>query len=188
MLAYLGDDFCRSLDFDQDTGVMSTIRNFEHMVQFLDEELWNHLESNEIRSEFYAFRWLTLLFTQEFNAPDVFRIWDFIFSFREELRGAIIYTAVAMLIYKRDEILKLDHLSTILPFLQSYPPCDVGEFLEIAALQIMRYGFQVVGWLKLSSKEEIEGLRVRYRFNSSGAPSWRQNITGWVNSVRKLMD
>lgn len=185
MLSHLGDDFCRTLDFDKNTGVMSTIRNFERIVQFVDPELWDHLETNEIRSEFYAFRWLTLLFTQEFNVPDVFRIWDFIFSFGEDICGVVIYIAAAMLVYKRDDILALDHLGTILPFLQSYPSCDVVEFLDIASTWVMRFGFQPIAWLKSGSREDANKLRERYKFSGAGGPSWKENLTGWVSSMWK---
>ncbi|KAG8348544.1 putative GTPase activator-like protein [Trypanosoma vivax] len=183
MLSDLGDDFCRSLDFDQDTGVMSTLRNFEAVLLFIDPELGRHLEVHEVKSQFFAFRWLTLLFTQEFTVPDVFRIWDFLFSFRGNLRGTVLYIAVSMLSYQRDEILRMDSLSTILPFLQSYPPCDVSNFLELAGDWISRYGFRPVSKLKGATPEKVAELQREFRVSFPGSAPKRGALTDWMNSV-----
>ncbi|KEG14880.1 putative GTPase activating protein of Rab-like GTPase [Trypanosoma grayi] len=186
MLAYLGDDFCRSLDFDQDTGVTSTIRHFERLLQFLDPVLWRHLHSSQVRSEFYAFRWITLLFTQEFNVPDVFRVWDFLFSFGEELRSVVLYVAVAMLHYQRDELLRMNHLCELLPLLQSYPPCDVNEFLKIVMQWIDQFGFRLVQQLKVSTADDVAELRRRYQMTVPGEASWGSSLWCWMSSVRDL--
>ncbi|KAE8674689.1 Tetratricopeptide repeat-like superfamily protein isoform 1 [Hibiscus syriacus] len=46
-----------------------------------DEELWRHLEiTTKVNPQFYAFRWITLLLTQEFNFVDILYIWDTLFS------------------------------------------------------------------------------------------------------------
>ena len=79
LLTFLGDNFCRSLDFDKDTGVMSMLRTFDGLFAFCDPELHDHVETTlMVRSEFYAFRWMTLMLTQEFLTPDVLRL-DYLF-------------------------------------------------------------------------------------------------------------
>ncbi|RNC30801.1 GTPase activating protein of Rab-like GTPase, partial [Trypanosoma cruzi] len=186
MLAYLGDDFCRSLDYDQDTGVSCTIRNFERLLQFLEPELWEHLGKKQIKSEFYAFRWLTLLFTQEFNVPDVFRVWDFLFSFGEELRSVVLVVAVAMLNCLRDELLRLTSLSEILPLLQSYPPCDVNDFLKVAMGWIDRYGFRLVKELKVATSEDVLRLQRRFCIPVPGDASWSSSFRGLMSSVKEF--
>lgn len=37
-------------------------------------------QEQNIRPQFFAFRWLTLLLSQEFLLPDVIRIWDSLFA------------------------------------------------------------------------------------------------------------
>ncbi|ORC90785.1 putative GTPase activating protein of Rab-like GTPase [Trypanosoma theileri] len=186
MLTYLGDDFCRSLDFDQDTGVMCTIHHFERLFQFIDPILWEHLESHQVKSEFYAFRWITLLFTQEFNVPDVFRVWDFLFSFGEELRSIVLYVAVAMLHYQRHELLQMNILSEFLPLLQLYPPCDVNEFLKIAMKWIERFGFQLVKQLKVSTPEDVVLLQRQHGIIIANEVSWSGSLRGLMSSMRGL--
>lgn len=37
-------------------------------------------QEQNIKPQFFAFRWLTLLLSQEFVLPDVIRIWDSLFA------------------------------------------------------------------------------------------------------------
>lgn len=40
-------------------------------------------EEQNIKPQYFTFRWLTLLLSQEFLLPDVIRIWDSLFSDRD---------------------------------------------------------------------------------------------------------
>ena len=191
MLQYLGDNFCRSLDFDHDSGVTHTIRTFDRVFRACDPELWEYVTViGQVKPEFYAFRWCTLLLTQEFLVPDVLRIWDFLFSHGSYLGHALFYTAIAMLIYAREQLLDKDSMAEILVFLQQYPPCDVGELLGVATQLIDEYGFAKVDYLKNATDEEIEQS---YREVSTADEIIAKShaikvevgtkISGWMNSV-----
>ncbi|CAF4351510.1 unnamed protein product, partial [Rotaria magnacalcarata] len=54
---------------------------------------------------FYAFRWLTLLLSQEFHLPDVLRIWDSLFVDHEKYLDFLLYICCAMVILQRDQLL-----------------------------------------------------------------------------------
>ena len=41
-----------------------------------DPELGSTLTKLRVSPTFYGFRWITLLMTQEFDLPDVMRLWD----------------------------------------------------------------------------------------------------------------
>lgn len=49
-------------------------------MRFHDEPLWEHLLiTTKVHPQFFAFRWITLLFTHEFDFPhQSLRLWDFI--------------------------------------------------------------------------------------------------------------
>lgn len=34
----------------------------------------------QLEPEFYSFRWITLLMSQEFKLPEVIQLWDFLFA------------------------------------------------------------------------------------------------------------
>uniref|UniRef100_A0A0E0KPK8 Rab-GAP TBC domain-containing protein n=1 Tax=Oryza punctata TaxID=4537 RepID=A0A0E0KPK8_ORYPU len=58
-------------------GIRSTISKLSQLLKRHDEELWRHLEVvTKVNPQFYAFRWITLLLTQEFKFRDCIHIWD----------------------------------------------------------------------------------------------------------------
>ncbi|KAF9926067.1 hypothetical protein FBU30_004288 [Linnemannia zychae] len=76
LMAHFRDHFVRSLDRDRVSGIGSSIARMNLRLKQFDEELWQDLEEKGIAPEYYSFRWLTVLCTQEFEVPDVWRIWD----------------------------------------------------------------------------------------------------------------
>lgn len=59
--------------------------------------VWSHpadlvspQEEQKIQPQYFTFRWLTLLLSQEFLLPDVIRIWDTLFSDQERFHFLIL--------------------------------------------------------------------------------------------------
>ncbi|AEE83319.1 Ypt/Rab-GAP domain of gyp1p superfamily protein [Arabidopsis thaliana] len=74
------DNFCQQLD-NSVVGIRYTITRLSLLLKHHDEELWRHLEvTTKINPQFYAFRWITLLLTQEFNFVESLHIWDTLLS------------------------------------------------------------------------------------------------------------
>ncbi|KAJ6758974.1 TBC1 DOMAIN FAMILY MEMBER GTPASE-ACTIVATING PROTEIN [Salix koriyanagi] len=74
------DHFCQQLD-NSPVGILSTLSRLAELLKENDEELWKHLEfTTKVKPQFYAFRWITLLLTQEFNFQSILRIWDSLLS------------------------------------------------------------------------------------------------------------
>ena len=193
MLTFLGDNFCRSLDFDRDSGVTHTMRTFSRIFRACDPELWDYVTIQaQVRPEFYAFRWCTLLLTQEFLVPDVLRIWDFLLSFGSNLPHAVFYTSVAMLIFMREEILDMESMSQILVFLQQYPPTDISEMLIVAQKLIDKYGFEKADYLKdvdeeeleLSYKEDVSRTDEIIAKSNAIKEEVAEKLSGWMSSVK----
>ncbi|KAE8680985.1 Ypt/Rab-GAP domain of gyp1p superfamily protein isoform 2 [Hibiscus syriacus] len=62
-------------------GKSSVWNQFFKLLKEHDEELWRHLEiTTKVNPQFYAFKWITLLLTQEFNFADNLHIWDTLLS------------------------------------------------------------------------------------------------------------
>ncbi|KAG2409612.1 uncharacterized protein HKW66_Vig0002770 [Vigna angularis] len=80
LLSGLRDNFVQQLD-NSVVGIRSTITRLSQLLREHDEELWRHLEvTSKVNPQFYAFRWITLLLTQEFNFADSLHIWDTLLS------------------------------------------------------------------------------------------------------------
>ena len=172
LLGYLGDNFCRALDFDKDAGVTSTIRSYTLLLEHCDPTIFEHLVHYKVHAEFYAFRWITLLLSQEFQTPDVLCLWDFFFSFGRHLTDALFYTAVAMIIAVRDELLEMDSMSQLLVALQNYSPnVQIRTIIDTANSLIWKYGIDKLEELRADdppgeANEEDTGTEptVRGRF------------------------
>ncbi|XP_010527478.1 PREDICTED: TBC domain-containing protein C1952.17c-like [Tarenaya hassleriana] len=125
------DNFCQQLD-NSVVGIRSTITRLSQLLKEHDEELWRHLEiTTKINPQFYAFRWITLLLTQEFNFADSLRIWDTLLSDLEGPQETLLRICCAMLILVRRRLLAGDFTSN-LKLLQKYPPGNISHMLYVA--------------------------------------------------------
>eukprot|EP01024_Parvocaulis_polyphysoides_P030040 TRINITY_DN272_c1_g2_i2.p2 TRINITY_DN272_c1_g2~~TRINITY_DN272_c1_g2_i2.p2 ORF type:complete len:201 (-),score=17.15 TRINITY_DN272_c1_g2_i2:247-849(-) len=139
------DSFMTSMDRDSSSGSGATIQRLIQQLKIIDIELWEHLENKtKINHHYYAFRWTTLLLTQEFQFPDVIRLWDTIFSDPRGRMDCLIRICLAMLVNIRQELLSGDFSSNV-KLLQSYPrDVDVQIILKKAdEIAILR---QVSAW------------------------------------------
>ena len=64
----------------------------------------------QVNPQFYAFRWITLLLTQEFPFPDTVRLWDSLLSDNDGRSNCLLRMCVAMLINVRTDILQVRHV------------------------------------------------------------------------------
>ncbi|KAG6793245.1 hypothetical protein POTOM_002442 [Populus tomentosa] len=131
LLSGFRDHFCQQLD-NSVVGIRSTITRLSQLLKEHDEELWRHLEiTTKVNPQFYAFRWITLLLTQEFNFADSLHIWDTLLSDPEGPQETLLRVCCAMLILIRRRLLAGDFTS-ILKLLQNYPPTNISHLLYVA--------------------------------------------------------
>ncbi|CAN1146868.1 TBC1 domain family member 13 [Linum perenne] len=136
LLSGFRDHFCQQLD-NSVVGIRSTISKLSQLLKEHDEELWRHLEiTTKVNPQFYAFRWITLLLTQEFNFGDSLHIWDTLLSDeegpQEVVQESLLRICCGMLILIRRRILAGDFTS-ILKLLQNYPPTNITHLLYVAS-------------------------------------------------------
>jgi hypothetical protein len=60
----------------------------------------------QVNPQFYAFRWITLLLTQEFSFPDAARLWDTLFADPAGRSDCLLRVCVAMLLNVRAQLLQ----------------------------------------------------------------------------------
>ncbi|KAA8548395.1 hypothetical protein F0562_000079 [Nyssa sinensis] len=131
LLSGFRDHFCQQLD-NSVVGIRSTITKLSLLLKEHDEELWRHLEvTTKVNPQFYAFRWITLLLTQEFNFADSLLIWDTLLSDPEGPQETLLRICCAMLIIVRRRLLAGDFTSN-LKLLQNYPPTNISHLLYVA--------------------------------------------------------
>ncbi|KAI4317525.1 hypothetical protein L6164_025387 [Bauhinia variegata] len=131
LLSGFRDNFCQQLD-NSVVGIRSTITRLSQLLKEHDEELWRHLEvTTKVNPQFYAFRWITLLLTQEFNFADSLHIWDTLLSDPEGPQETLLRICCAMLILIRRRLLAGDFTSN-LKLLQNYPSTNISHLLYVA--------------------------------------------------------
>jgi len=97
LMSEIRDNFCKTLD-KAESGIGGNMQRLNQLLKQKDKELWARLEQQTMDPQFYSFRWLTLLLTQEFELPDVLRLWDSFFADPERFEF-LIYFCCAMLLY-----------------------------------------------------------------------------------------
>ncbi|KAK3587193.1 hypothetical protein CHS0354_016889 [Potamilus streckersoni] len=118
LMSEIRDNFIKTLDETQ-LGIGSLMNKMMIMLEDKDATLCHKLQEQELKPQFFAFRWLTLLFSQEFPLPDVLRIWDSLFS-DEKRFSFLICVACAMLILLRDDLIQGDFPSNM-KLVQNFP-------------------------------------------------------------------
>ncbi|ORZ26226.1 rab-GTPase-TBC domain-domain-containing protein [Absidia repens] len=144
LMSDVRDHFVRSLDQDASTGIHGTLFRLQQRLAWYDRALWRDLQRKNVKEPYYAFRWITVLFTQEWNLPDVIRLWDSLLAERgmQSIHGGsggttdthfefLLDFSVAMLVCVRQELLKGDFAENI-KLLQDYPINDIQYVLTMA--------------------------------------------------------
>ena len=113
--------FCKTLD-SSEVGVQAEMRKLNALLRRKDPALWANLEEKGLSPQFYSFRWITLLLSQEFELPDVMRLWDSLFADANRFEYLRLFCC-AMICQVRDQLFLADFASN-LKLLQRYPPID----------------------------------------------------------------
>lgn len=129
LMGEIRDFFIKSLD-DADTGISRLMERLLNKVRLIDHAVYNRLNQLQLHPQYYSFRWLTLLLSQEFPLPDVLRIWDSIFA-EEDKFSFLLYICCAMIVLIRSQLLSGD-FSTNVKLLQNYPSTDIQIVLNKA--------------------------------------------------------
>ncbi|KAH6596201.1 hypothetical protein BASA50_005242 [Batrachochytrium salamandrivorans] len=64
----------------QETGIGESMNRLWRLLHQVDPELHKNLNQKKLEPVFFSFRWLSVLFTQEFSLPDIIRVWDALFA------------------------------------------------------------------------------------------------------------
>lgn len=78
-MSEIRDFFIKTLD-ESEGGIKGMMAKLSNLLKEKDEAIWQRLKDQHIYPQYYSFRWLTLLLSQEFELPDVVRLWDSIFA------------------------------------------------------------------------------------------------------------
>merc|ERR1712241_919485 len=75
LMSDIRDFFIKSLD-EAESGINGIMNRLMGKLGRLDPEVKRVLDAQDIRPQYFSFRWLTLMLSREFPLPEVLRIWD----------------------------------------------------------------------------------------------------------------
>lgn len=97
-MIHIRDNFMKIYD-NSEFGILVRMQRLLMLLKKIDHDIHYLFEKQKVKPEFYAFRWLTLLLSQEFRLPDVLRIWDSLFADQERNFEFLLYICCAMIVY-----------------------------------------------------------------------------------------
>lgn len=92
---------------DNISGIKHRINRIGLLLKFKDFELFKYLAEQKVEVQFFAFRWLILFFTQEFNMPDTIRLWDSILTQEDKFKFAT-FLSLTLIVNNRKVLLSKD--------------------------------------------------------------------------------
>ena len=127
---YLMSKVSQSFVSANDKGLEIKSFIFQKCLEFVDDEIYKHLQLLNIRNEYYCYKWFILLFSQEFEINDLLKLWDLIFS-HEDKYYYVVYIGLAILKLKKNIIINgemVDAMTT----LQNFQDLNVIELIKNA--------------------------------------------------------
>jgi Rab-GTPase-TBC domain len=165
------------------TPVRESALSLYHLLSLVDSSLHSHLCELGVEPQYFAMRWLRVLFGREFSLVNLLTIWDEIFIYTNETpkgyltrdldhisrvlcsspRGLIILSmAVAMLLYLRPQLLSSEHATTCLQRLMNFPnDVHVKKIIE-KARSIQEFALDVY----LTSENQLDKRKSGIFLNS----------------------
>uniref|UniRef100_A0A1B6E710 Rab-GAP TBC domain-containing protein n=1 Tax=Clastoptera arizonana TaxID=38151 RepID=A0A1B6E710_9HEMI len=130
LMSEIRDFFIKSLD-EAECGINQMMKRLCDQLKNNDHRIYTKLQQQELCPQYYSFRWLTLLLSQEFPLPDVLRIWDSLFADSQRF-SFLIHICCAMIIILKEQLLSGDFPSNV-KILQNFPHTDIQIVLSKAA-------------------------------------------------------
>ncbi|CAI8055922.1 TBC1 domain family member 13 [Geodia barretti] len=125
-MAEIGDVFTKKLD-SAHLGIGGAMRSLMQLLKDKDPVLSKNFVKKGVEPQFFGFRWITLLLSQEFLLPELMRIWDSLFADANRF-DFLLYMCCSMIISVREKLIAGDFAEAV-KLLQHYPPLDIHKLL-----------------------------------------------------------
>jgi len=186
LMSDIRDHFCESLDHSE-SGIKGSLSQMMSILKSVDHELWENLKSKQINPQFYGLRWLSLLLSQEFDLPDLLRLWDSLFSVEDPTQFLLQFCCV-MLMHVRHELLCGDFGENI-KLLQSFPSSSAAGPTDINML------LRKTTELRSTIANELKNIEVRDQQNQQNEMSESSeplaaslsNASGWARAKARSL-
>ncbi|KAG8193385.1 hypothetical protein JTE90_012187 [Oedothorax gibbosus] len=129
LMSEIRDFFIKTLDHSA-SGIGAMMKKLMDKLKKQDHDVWKRINDQDIKPQYYSFRWITLMLSQEFPLPDVIRVWDSLFSDERRFQF-LICVCCAMILWLKEKIMQGDFANNM-KLLQNFPNVDINLVLNKA--------------------------------------------------------
>ena len=104
IMYYLKDLFDKEMD-KNDAGICGKVKRLKNMLKIIDKNLYDYLDNIHFDFSILAFRWISLMFSQDFLMLDLLRIWDYLFCHDNKYQNCY-YLCLSILLMKKEKLIK----------------------------------------------------------------------------------
>nr|AXS58706.1 putative GTPase activating protein homeolog f [Epichloe coenophiala] len=89
------------------SGMRNQLLTLDHLVNFMDPKLWDHLQATDSTNFFFFFRMILVWFKREFEWPDILRLWEGLWT---DYMSADFHLFIALAILDKHRDIIMEHL------------------------------------------------------------------------------
>ena len=113
-----------------DRGIFGKVQRLKLMLKSIDSKLYNRLEMLNFDFSLIVFKWINLLFSQDFVMVDILRLWDYLLC-RDNKFENVYYFCLSIILMKKEFIMKSE-LNYIYENLQNIQEMDIESIISNA--------------------------------------------------------
>lgn len=123
------DVFNRTKD-NTDTGIQTHMKNLTMILKLVDKEIFDQFNDEKVEIQYFGFRWYTLFLTQEFEMPDILRLWDSVLA-EDDKFEFLNMMCLSIIKSKKTEIMQSD-FSQIMICMQTMEKLEMEKLIKTA--------------------------------------------------------
>ncbi|GAB0134536.1 hypothetical protein EsDP_00002903 [Epichloe bromicola] len=89
------------------SGMRNQLLTLDHLVNFMDPRLWDHLQATDSTNFFFFFRMILVWYKREFEWPDILRLWEGLWT---DYMSADFHLFIALAILEKHRDIIMEHL------------------------------------------------------------------------------
>ena len=104
-IMYALKDLFDKTEDKNDNGITGKVKRLKNMLKIIDKHLYEYLDNIQFDFSILAFRWISLMFSQDFLMLDLLRVWDYLFCHDDKYQNCY-YFCLSIILMKREKLMK----------------------------------------------------------------------------------
>ena len=113
-----------------DIGVYGKAKRLKNMLKIIDNKLYEHLTNMNFDFSIIVFRWVSLMFSQDFLMVDLLRIWDYLLCNDNKYKNCF-YFCLSVILMKKDKLMS-SSINGIYEIFQNIKDLEVEDIISNA--------------------------------------------------------